>query len=217
MAPASPPRTAGKPDTTAPSVDSASDSREEQLISRVDRDRVTVSPDADGAAKADPAPAHDAWDVRAAVEHCRQVPGSVGDLAGQHRVPCHRPDLDDAEPGLHGGPARLGDPADRRDARRRSLRLVEYQNVSGRPLVPSSKPAALRVATDLRLSSGISLLGRQRLHTITTSVVLTRRPVQDMAGVVVAGPGKGYPYTARSPACVMVAADGIPPGLMGRR
>jgi hypothetical protein len=37
--------------------------------------------------------------------------------------------------------------------------LVEYQNVSGRPLPLSSKPAAFRVATHLRLSCGISLSG----------------------------------------------------------
>ncbi len=40
-----------------------------------------------------------------------------------------------------------------------SFRLVEYQNVSVRPPLLSSKPVAFRVATDLRLSSGISLLG----------------------------------------------------------
>src|SRR6266851_5167024 len=38
-----------------------------------------------------------------------------------------------------------------------SRRLVEYQNVSGRPALLSSKPTAFRVATDLRLSSGLSL------------------------------------------------------------
>src|ERR1700749_619260 len=37
-------------------------------------------------------------------------------------------------------------------------RLVEYQNVSGRPVLLSSRPTAFRVATDLRLSSGLSLL-----------------------------------------------------------
>src|SRR5579859_2553944 len=41
-----------------------------------------------------------------------------------------------------------------------SLRLVEYQNVSGRPALLSSKPVALRVATDdLRLSSGLYAFG----------------------------------------------------------
>src|ERR1700728_4840140 len=44
-----------------------------------------------------------------------------------------------------------------------SLRLVEYQNVSGRPALFSSKPAALRVATnDLRLSSGLYAFGGAR-------------------------------------------------------
>ena len=39
-----------------------------------------------------------------------------------------------------------------------SFRLVEYQNVSGR-LPLSSKPVAFRVATDLRLSSGMDPFG----------------------------------------------------------
>src|SRR6478672_4300153 len=44
-----------------------------------------------------------------------------------------------------------------------SLRLVLYQNVSGRPALLSSKPAALRVATDdLRLSSGLYAFGGAR-------------------------------------------------------
>src|SRR3954447_10008663 len=44
-----------------------------------------------------------------------------------------------------------------------SLRLVEYQNVSGRPTLFSSKPAALCVATDdLRLSSGLYAFGGAR-------------------------------------------------------
>src|SRR5215470_13965057 len=81
-----------------------------------------------------------------------------------------------------------------------SLRLVEYQNVSGRPPLLSSRPTALRVATDLRLSSGLSLFGRQRLHTTTTGAGVTKRP----AG---GGPRPSWPaweritpYAAPSPA-----------------
>src|SRR5579859_1300977 len=44
-----------------------------------------------------------------------------------------------------------------------SLRLVEYQKVTGRPALLSSRPVALRVATDdLRLSSGLYAFGGAR-------------------------------------------------------
>src|SRR5580693_2417011 len=52
----------------------------------------------------------------------------------------------------------------------RNRRLVEYQNVSGKPALLSSKPAAFRVTTGLRLSSGLYAFGRQRLLTIRTGV-----------------------------------------------
>src|ERR1700677_2417634 len=73
-----------------------------------------------------------------------------------------------------------------------SFRLVVYQNVSGR-LPLSSKPVAFRVATDLRLSSGIPPLGRQRLHTITTRVILTRQPGPGLPGDRRGPLGKKYP------------------------
>src|SRR5580692_5495306 len=74
-----------------------------------------------------------------------------------------------------------------------SFRFVEYQNVSGRPLDLSSSSTAFRVATDLRLSSGTSLFGRQRLHTITTRVFVIRRSVQHMPGSVVVYRGRTTP------------------------
>ncbi len=71
--------------------------------------------DPDGPAEPDPGPAHDARDVRPPVEQRGQVPGRVGDLAGQHRVLFHGPDLDRADPALDGGPPGRLDRADRLD------------------------------------------------------------------------------------------------------
>ena len=93
---------------------------EQQLVGRVGHDRVAVL-DPDRAAEPDPRPAHDARDVRAPVEHGRELARPVGDLAGQHRVPLHRPDLHHPDPALHGGPPRLGQRPDGRDPRRRRL------------------------------------------------------------------------------------------------
>src|SRR5260370_29979731 len=72
--------------------------------------------DAHRAFEADPGTAHDAGDVRAAVEHGGQGAGPVRYLAGQHRVTFHRPDLYHPDAALDGDPARLGQRADRRDA-----------------------------------------------------------------------------------------------------
>src|ERR1700737_5129227 len=74
-----------------------------------------------------------------------------------------------------------------------SRRLAEYQKVSRRPTLLSSKPAAFRVATDLRLSSGLYALGRQRLLTTTTVIGVTRRPADGVPGVIVAYLPKGLP------------------------
>ena len=59
-----------------------------------------------------------------AVEQRGQVAGGVADLAGQHRVPLHRTDLDHPHPALDGGLARLVDRADRGDAGRRDRPVV---------------------------------------------------------------------------------------------
>src|ERR1700748_503950 len=89
-----------------------------QLVRGIDHDPGPAL-DPDRAAEPDPGPAFDAGDVRAAVEQRGQVPGGVADLAGQHRVPLHRPDLDHADPALDGDLARLVARADRGDIRAR--------------------------------------------------------------------------------------------------
>src|SRR6185437_17160346 len=92
--------------------------------------------DADRTLEPYPRAAHDARDVRAAVEQGRQRARSVRDLAGQYRVPLHRLDLDHPDPALHDYPPRAGqrpDRADPRDLRRH----LERQAVG---------PARLRLA-----------------------------------------------------------------------
>src|SRR5580700_155726 len=55
-----------------------------------------------------------------------------------------------------------------------SRRLVEYQNVSGRPPLRSRRAAAaLRVATICAFRQSRSLFGRQRLHITTLGVRVT--------------------------------------------
>ena len=87
---------------------------------------MTGSPalDPDLAAEPDPGPAHQAGDPGPAVEQRGQVAGGVADLAGQHRVPLHRTDLDHPHPALDGGLARLVDRADRGDVGRRDRPVV---------------------------------------------------------------------------------------------
>src|SRR5581483_6924756 len=80
-----------------------------------------------------------------------------------------------------------------------SLRLVEYQKVSGRPALGSSKPVALRVATDdLRLSSGLYAFEGARDF-------LPLQPVWAVRAGRGTGPqrprlGEDYPSRACSPA-----------------
>src|SRR5579862_4549528 len=89
-----------------------------------------------------------------------------------------------------------------------SLRLVEYQKVSGKPELRSSRPVALRVATDdLRLSSGLYAFGGARDF-------LPLQPVWAVRAGRGAGPlrpclGKDYPSRAYSPAPASLAAGGM--------
>src|SRR5580704_14973140 len=84
-----------------------------------------------------------------------------------------------------------------------SRRLVVYQNVSGRPLLLSSKPVAFRVATICAFRPVYTLSRRQRLLTITTGVDVTRRPLDGVVrGVIVALLGGDYPvYRAFTRVC----------------
>src|ERR1700748_3968540 len=96
--------------------------------------------DADRTLEPHPRAAHDARDVRAAVEQGRQRARSVRDLAGQYRVPLDRLDLDHPDPALHDRPPRTGqrpDRADPRDLRRHLGR----QGVGPAPL-PLAPPEA---------------------------------------------------------------------------
>src|SRR5271154_176368 len=90
---------------TAP-VGRARGVRDDELVGGVHHDRGAVL-DADGTTEPDPGPAHQAGDAGPAVEQRGEVPGGIGDLAGQYGVPFHRPDLDDADAALDGGLARL--------------------------------------------------------------------------------------------------------------
>src|SRR5262249_40254238 len=132
--------------------------REDQLVRRVDHDRVPVL-DADRALEPDPRAAHDARDVRAAVEQRGERAGAVGDLAGQHRVLLHRPDLDDADPALAAVLARLADRADRGDAgcrgRRVALRPALAIGLARRSLLEQAAGLGRR----LRQRPGIRALG----------------------------------------------------------
>jgi hypothetical protein len=81
-------------------------SRDDELVRGIGHDRSTVL-DADRTPQPDPGAAHQAGNAGPAVEHGGQVPGGIGNLAGQHRVPFHRPDLHDPDAALDGGLARL--------------------------------------------------------------------------------------------------------------
>src|SRR5215471_4198706 len=75
-----------------------------------------------------------------------------------------------------------------------SRRLVEYQKVSGKPALRSSRPIALRVATgDLRLSSGLYAFGG-------AGDFLPLQPVWAIRAALGAGPavaclGEDYPIS----------------------
>src|SRR5580704_11510420 len=86
-----------------------------------------------------------------------------------------------------------------------SLRLVEYQKVSGRPALRSRSAAALRVATICAFRQSRSLFGRQRLHTTTPGMRVTCGGAPGCwshRGQL----GKDYPFTASSPAWIMLGA-----------
>src|SRR5579859_670848 len=74
-----------------------------------------------------------------------------------------------------------------------SLRLVEYQKVSGRPLLLSSRAAALRVATICAFRLGHACFGRQRLHITTTGAGVTGCPGATSVRVIVAYLGRTTP------------------------
>src|SRR5580698_8506919 len=65
-------------------------------------------------------------------------------------------------------------------------RLVVYQNVSGRPPLLSSKAAAFRVATYLRLSSGLYAFGMPETSYHHNRRGVTKRPADGMPGGFVA-------------------------------
>src|ERR1700749_3233467 len=73
-------------------------------------------------------------------------------------------------------------------------RLVEYQNVSGRPALLSSRPTAFRVATNLRLSPGLSHLAPESSYH------------QNWCG------RNGGPREARPRAVVACLGEGVPSG-----
>src|ERR1700730_2649558 len=78
-----------------------------------------------------------------------------------------------------------------------SRRLVVYQNVSGRPLLLSSKPAAFRVATYLRLSSALYVFGAPETSYHHNGRGVTRRPANGVARGYRGPPGRGLPRTPR--------------------
>src|SRR5215471_20302561 len=88
----------------------------DELVGGVDHDRAVV-PDPGPAAEQDLAPGLDAGYVRAPVEQRGDLPGAVGDQAGEHAAVFHRPDLDAVDPALYRDLAVVGDGADRRDTR----------------------------------------------------------------------------------------------------
>src|SRR5580704_12433600 len=90
-----------------------------------------------------------------------------------------------------------------------SFRFVEYQNVSGRPPVLSSKPVAFRVATDLRLSSGTYAFWAPETSYHHNQGGRNPAARQHMPEVVTAYPGRTTQWKARSPAWASVAADGV--------
>src|SRR5215813_8507511 len=88
----------------------------DELVGGVDHDQAGLL-DPDPAAEQDPAPGLDAGYVRAPVEERGDLPGAVGDPAGEHAAVLHRPDLYAVDPALDRDLAVVGDGGDRRDAR----------------------------------------------------------------------------------------------------
>src|SRR5215470_211940 len=90
----------------------------DELVGGVDHDHAGIL-DPDPAAEHDLAPGLDAGYVRAPVEERGDLPGAVGDQAGEDAAVFHRPDLYAVDPALHPGLDVVGDGGDRRDARPR--------------------------------------------------------------------------------------------------
>src|SRR5689334_15718530 len=96
-----------------------------------------------------------------------------------------------------------------------SRRLVVYQKVSGKPALLSSRPVALRVATDdCAFHPVYTLLGRWRLLTTTTGVGDTRRP---RCRPAVACLGEDYPISSLFTRANETCRGRHDPRLIGKR
>src|SRR5215831_20854988 len=80
---------------------------DQKLVGGVDHD-VAALPHPDPAPELDLAPGLDAGYVRAPVEERGDLPGAVGDQAGEHAAVLHRPDLHAVDPAFHRDLAVLG-------------------------------------------------------------------------------------------------------------